>query len=478
MRDEASARMMRAPAATGPGPAAPETTAPGTTAPGAEGPRADEQGTTVPGAGAPGTREPSPTAPEAGAPGTREPGPSTPGTSGPLPPVRFWPVRDLAGVEFDPDLAALMREGPVTRIRLPHGEGWAWLVSRHEDVRTVTNDPRLSRRAVAGSDVTRLAPHFIPVDGAVGFEDPPDHTRLRRAVAPAFTGGGVERLRERARALLDALVDGVLRDGPPADLVARVLAPFPLAVVCELMGVPADDRPAVHEWTSLILSSAEGAERSGRARDAMCGYFDRLLAERHGTGGEDVIGLLSAAVADGGITGAEAVGLALLIQIGGEAVTNNTGNMAYILLTRPDLMDRLRREPGVRATAVDELLRWIPHRNGVGLCRIATEDLTVGGRRIRRGEAVYVSYLAANRDPEVFADPDGIVLDRSPNPHVAFGYGPHYCVGALLARLETELLFSALVDRFPGMRLGVPAGELRWRPGALIRGPEGLPVVW
>lgn len=398
--------------------------------------------------------------------------------SAPLPPVRFWPVRDLTGVEFDPDLAELMREGPVTRIRLPNGEGWAWLVSRHEDVRTVTNDPRFSRRAVVGSDVTRLAPHFIPVDGAVGFEDPPDHTRLRRAVAPAFTTRGVERLRGRAQAMLDELVDGVLREGPPADLVARVLAPFPLAVVCELMGVPAADRPAVHEWTSLILSSAAGAERSEGARNAMCDYFAGQLAERRGTGGEDVVALLSAAAAGGEITEAEAVGLALLIQIGGEAVTNNTGNMAYILLTRPDLMDRLCRDPGVRATAVDELLRWIPHRNGVGLCRIATEDVTVGGREIRRGEAVYVSYLAANRDPDVFADPDGIVLDRSPNPHVAFGYGPHYCVGALLARLETELLFSAMVDRLPGMRLAVPKEELRWRPGALIRGPEGLPVVW
>ncbi|WP_262508578.1 cytochrome P450 [Streptomyces spongiicola] len=463
MRDRASTRTTRAPAATGPA-----TTEPGASEPGATG-----TATTEPGASEPGATEP----------GASEPGASGPGATGttasePVPPVRFWPVRELTGVEFDPDLAALMREGPVTRIRLPHGEGWAWLVSRHADVRTVTNDPRLSRRAVAGSDVTRLAPHFIPVDGAVGFEDPPDHTRLRRAVAPAFTSGGVERLRERAGAMLDELVDGVLRDGPPADLVARVLAPFPLAVVCELMGVPAEDRPAMHEWTSLILSSAEGAGRSERARNAMCGHFERLLAERHGTGGEDVIGLLSAAVADGEITGAEAVGLALLIQIGGEAVTNNTGNMAYLLLTRPELMDRLRREPGVRATAVDELLRWIPHRNGVGLCRIATEDLTVGGRRIRRGEAVYVSYLAANRDPEVFSDPDGIALDRSPNPHVAFGYGPHYCVGALLARLETELLFAALVDRFPGMRLAVPEEELRWRPGALIRGPEGLPVVW
>lgn len=404
--------------------------------------------------------------------------PATTGAADGGPSVHFWPVSDLTGVDFDPDLAALMREGPLTRIRLPNGEGWAWLATRYDDVRMVTNDPRFSRKAVVGNDVTRLAPHFIPVDGAVGFEDPPDHTRLRRSVAAAFTTRAMDRLRGRAQDMLDGLVDGVLRDGPPADLVERVLAPFPLAVVCELMGVPERDRPRMHEWTALILSSSHGAERSEQARTAMCDYFAELLKQRRGTGGEDVTGLLGTAVADGEITESEAVGLALLVQIGGEAVTNNTGNMAYILLTRPELHARLRREPGLRTSAMDELLRWIPHRNGVGLCRIATEDLTVAGQDVRKGEAVYVSYLAANRDPDVFPDPEEIRLDRSPNPHVSFGYGPHYCIGGLLARLETELIFSALIDRFPGMRLAVPSEELRWRPGALIRGPEGLPVIW
>ncbi|MEU4735723.1 cytochrome P450, partial [Streptomyces fradiae] len=256
--------------------------------------------------------------------------------------MREWPALDLSGVDFDPVLAGLMEEGPVTRIKLPNGSGWAWLLTRYDDVRSVTNDPRFSRKLVVENDVTRLAPHFIPVDGAVGFEDPPDHTRLRRSVAPAFTTRGVERLRGRAREMLDELVDGVLRDGPPADFTQRLLAPFPLAVVCELMGVPAQDRPRMHEWTNLILSSAQGAERSQRAKEEMCAYFAETMRRRRGTGGEDVIGLLSAAVAAGEITESESVGLALLIQIGGEAVTNNTGNMLFILLTRPDLMDRLR----------------------------------------------------------------------------------------------------------------------------------------
>ncbi|OII69533.1 cytochrome P450 [Streptomyces sp. CC77] len=397
-----------------------------------------------------------------------------------LPPVRHWPALDLHGVDFDPVLDRLMQEGPVTRIKLPNGSGWAWLLTRYDDVRTVTNDPRFSRKLVVDHDVTRLAPHFIPVDGAVGFEDPPDHTRLRRAVAPAFTTRGVERLRDRARGMLDELVEGVLRDGPPADLTERLLGPFPLAVVCELMGVPAPDRPRMHEWTNLILSSAQGAERSQRAKEEMCGYFAELMrGEREGDGDDEtVVGLLSTAVAAGELTPSESVGLALLIQIGGEAVTNNTGNMLFVLLNRPDLMDRLREDPGVRPRAIEELLRYIPHRSAVGLSRIALEDVTVAGARIRAGEAVYVSYLAANRDPDVFPQPDRIDFDRAPNPHVAFGYGPHFCVGAMLARLESELLVDALAERFPGIRLAVPAQEVRFRKGALIRGPESMPVVW
>ncbi|MEU6488638.1 cytochrome P450 [Streptomyces sp. NPDC046887] len=396
-----------------------------------------------------------------------------------MPPVRNWPALDLHGTDFDPVLAELMREGPLTRIKLPNGGGWAWLVTRYDDVRAVTNDPRFSRKLVVDHDVTRLAPHFIPVDGAVGFEDPPDHTRLRRSVAPAFTTRGVERLRDSAREMLDELVAGILADGPPADLTERLLGPFPLAVVCELMGVPASDRPKMHEWTNLILSSAQGVERSQRAKEDMCSSFADLLAQPKDNADEDsVLGLLGTAIAHGEITASEAVGLSLLIQIGGEAVTNNAGNMLYLLLTRPELMERLRAEPAARPRAVDELLRYIPHRSAVGLSRIALQDVEVAGTVIAEGEAVYVSYLSANRDPEVFADPESLILDRSPNPHVAFGYGPHYCVGAMLARLESELLVDAFCDRFPGLRLAVPPEEVPFRRGALIRGPEALPVTW
>ena len=395
-----------------------------------------------------------------------------------LPPVRHWPALNLTGVDFDPVLTELMREGPVTRIQLPNGDGWAWLVTRYNDVRLVTNDSRFSREAVMGRQVTRLAPHFIPSPGAVGFLDPPDHTRLRRSVAAASTARGVERLRDTARGMLDELVDRMLDTGPPADLTEAILSPFPIAVICELMGVPADDRHGMHTWTQLILSSSHGAEVSEKAKNEMGAYFTKLIGERAGSTEQDVGSLLGAAVGREEITMEEAVGLAVLLQIGGEAVTNNSGQMFYILLTRPQLAEQLRADPAIRPQAIDDLLRYIPHRSAVGLSRIAMEDVDVHGVLIRKGDAVYVSYLAANRDPDVFPDPEMIDFTRNPNPHVSFGFGPHYCPGGMLARLESELMVDAFLDRMPGLRLAVPPEEVPFRKGALIRGPEALPVTW
>ncbi|MFE2354407.1 cytochrome P450 [Streptomyces parvulus] len=395
-----------------------------------------------------------------------------------MPPVREWPVVDLPGSEFDPVLTELMREGPVTRVSLPDGEGWAWLVTRHDDVRMVTDDPRFGREAVMGRQVTRSAPHFVPARGAVGFLDPPDHTRLRRSVAAAFTARGVERVRERSRGMLDELVDAMTEAGPPADLTEAVLSPFPVAVMGELMGVPAAGRHALHTWTRLILSPSHGAEVGERAKGEMSDYFADLVGLRSDSTGEGVASLLGVAVGRDEITLDEAVGLAVLLQIGGEAVTNNSGQMFHLLLTRPELAERLRSEPALRPRAVDELLRWIPHRNAVGLSRIALEDVDVKGVRIRAGDAVYVSYLAANRDPAVFPDPDLIDFDRDPNPHVSFGFGPHHCPAGMLARLESELLVDAVLDRLPGLKLAVPPEDVPFKKGALIRGPESLPVTW
>lgn len=403
---------------------------------------------------------------------------TAPGTAD-TPQIHFWAVPDLTGLDFDPMLARLLHEDPVTRIRLPHGEGHAWLVTRYEDVKFVTVDPRFSREAVWGRPVTRLAPHFIPMADAVGFADPPDHTRMRRVVAKAFSARALRSLRAHAQAVMDGLLDRMAEQGPDADLMEAVNRPFPLAMVSELMGVPETDHALMARWSDTIISAGAGREASERAKDEMGAYFTDLIAGDHAPDSDQLAAVLAEAVADGTLTEEEAVGLAVLIQIGGaHAVRNNSANMVFALLTHPEHLARLRAEPELVPQAVDELLRYIPHRNAVGLSRIATEDVEVGGVRIPAGDAVYVSYLAANRDPEVFPEPDRLDFDRAHNPHVAFGHGPHYCPGATLARLESEILLASLWDRFPGLRLAVPEEALRWQRGALIRGPETLPVTW
>ena len=394
------------------------------------------------------------------------------------PPVRDWPALDLDGPEFDPVLADLMREGPLTRVRLPHGEGWAWLATRYDDVKAITNDPRFGRAEVTKRQVTRLAPHFKPRPGSLAFADQPDHNRLRRAVAGAFTVGTAKRLRPRAQEILDGLVDGVLAEGPAGDLVERVLEPFPITVVSEVMGVPAADRERVHSWTRQIISTSGGAEAAERAKQGLYGWITETVRARAESDGDDVYSLLGAAVGRGEVGETEAVGLAGPLQIGGEAVTHNVGQMLYLLLTRPELMTRMRERPEARGTALDELLRWISHRTSVGLARIALEDVEVHGVRIAAGDPVYVSYLAANRDPDVFPDPDRIDLDRDPNPHLAYGNGHHFCTGAVLARMQTELLVDTLLERLPGLRLAVPADQVAWRHKTMIRGPRTLPCTW
>lgn len=394
------------------------------------------------------------------------------------PPVRDWPALDLDGPEFDPVLAELMREGPLTRVRLPHGEGWAWLATRYDDVKAITNDPRFGRAEVTKRQITRLAPHFRPRPGSLAFADQPDHNRLRRAVAGAFTVGATKRLRPRAQEILDGLVDGVLAEGPPADLVERVLEPFPITVVSEVMGVPAADRERVHSWTRQIISTSGGAEAAERAKQGLYGWITETVRARAGSEGGDVYSMLGAAVGRGEVGETEAVGLAGPLQIGGEAVTHNVGQMLYLLLTRPELMARMRERPEARGTALDELLRWISHRTSVGLARIALQDVEVHGTRVAAGDPVYVSYLAANRDPDVFPDPDRIDLDRDPNPHLAYGNGHHFCTGAVLARMQTELLVDTLLERLPGLRLAVPADQVAWRRKTMIRGPLTLPCAW
>ncbi|MFI9202779.1 cytochrome P450 [Streptomyces sp. NPDC053048] len=394
---------------------------------------------------------------------------------------RLYDVADVPALDFDPFLRKSLQDAPVSRIRLPHGEGDCWLVTRYADVRFVTSDPRFSRDIV-GLPIPKMTKHFIPLDRAVSFVDPPDHARVRAVVAPAFTQRNMERLRPQAQAILDRLVDGLLESGPPADLIRHITSPFPLDVVSEVLGIPAADRSRVRDWAQTLLTRASdqaGAERARQVKEAARGYFRDLAAQRRAEPRSDLMSAMVAAVGEGRIDDEELLALATLMGLNGwHAVRNNTSNMMYALLTRTRLMDRLRSEPQLVPQAVDELLRWIPHKHGVGQPRIATEDVEVGGVLIRQGEFVYVSYVTANWDERVYPDPDRIDFDRKGPPHVAFGYGPHFCVGPLLARMESEVLLSTLVRRLPAMRLAIPQDQVRWQTDVLIRGPVDLPVTW
>ncbi|MER7816086.1 cytochrome P450 [Streptomyces sp. NPDC096153] len=413
---------------------------------------------------------------------TSEPG--TPAAAGPGPQgdedVRHWSLEDLSALDFDPFLTTVLRDEPVVRIRLPYGEGTAWLVTRHEDVRFVTSDPRFSRRALADRDVTSASPHAIAARHAsLNYTDPPHLTTMRRVVARAFTGSSMERLRPLAQRTADGLLDEMERHGPPADLVGHLHGPFPLSVVGDLLGLPEEDRAGMISWTDVIMTPGPAPARSQEGRKSVREVVESLLARRRAEPADDLAGVLAAAASEGEISDDEALSMATAILVSGaHAVRNNSANMVYALLTRPEQLARLRAEPALLPRAVEELLRYIPHRNGVGLPRIAIEDVEVGGVRIRAGEVVHCSYLAANRDPEVFPDPHTLDFDRPAGAHLSFGFGPHHCVGPMLARMESEVMLATLLRRFPRLALAVPPEEIAWQEGALIRGPKSLPVSW
>ncbi|MFE6847581.1 cytochrome P450 [Streptomyces sp. NPDC057686] len=388
----------------------------------------------------------------------------------------------MAALDFDPFLREAAQAAPVIRIRLPHGApGECWLASRYDAVRFVTSDPRFSRDIV-GRPLPSMNRYLVPLDRAVSFVDPPDHTRVRSVVSSAFNRFGMAALRPRTQAVLDEHIDAMVASGPPADLVQHVTSPFPMHVIGALLGVPEAERPRLRTWADTILTRAKdeaGVERARQAKEEVRASFRTLARERRRRPQDDLISALGAAVESGRIEEEELLALATLMGINGwHAVRNHTSNMVYLLLTHDGLMSRLRSDPQAVPAAVEELLRWIPHKHGVGQARIATEDVEVGGVLIRRGEAVYVSYVAANWDERYYPAPHRIDIDRKGPPHLAFGHGPHHCLAPLLARMEAELLLTNLITRLPGLRLAIDPGEVVWQKDVLIRGPVALPVTW
>ena len=367
-----------------------------------------------------------------------------------------------------PAYARLRRTDPVRRVSLPGG-GQAWLVTRYDDAKRALSDARLSKAYPGGPGLSPVSRHMLAVD-------PPDHTRLRRLVSAAFTARRVEALRPRIEEITAALLDDMAgRD--EVDLLDAFAFPLPIQVICELLGVPADDRDAFRAWTSAIVGGPQpGVDHHG-ALGAMIGYIRDLLATRRRHGGEDLLtGLLQVRDSADRLSEDELISMVFLLLIAGhETTVNLIGNGAWLLLSRRDRWERLRADPALLPAAIEEMLRYESPVE-TATFRHATTDLTIGGQHIRAGDEVVVALLAANRDDR-FTDPDEMLLDREANPHLAFGHGIHYCLGAPLARLEGVVAFGRLAERFPGLRLATTAEDSpEWRPGLLLRGLQRLPV--
>ncbi|WP_280489577.1 cytochrome P450 [Nocardia carnea] len=394
--------------------------------------------------------------------------------------VRRYPFGAPTRLDMDPLYAKLRREEPVSRVELPYG-GQGWLVTRYDDVRTVLGDPRFSRAATVGrEDVPRATPAPAQPDSLLSL-DPPEHSRLRKLVAKAFTSRRVAELRPRTRQIVDEKLGEMERAGAPADLVQGLALPLPVTVICEMLGVPAGEQHRFRDFSDAILSTtAYTREQIEAARGSLEGYLAEQVAQRREHPTDDLLGALVAARDDEDrLSERELVNLGVGILIAGhETTANQIANFTYVLLTQREYWDQLRADPELIPGAVEELLRHTQLGAGGGQPRVATEDVVLSGVTVRAGEAVFVHTQAANRDEAVFDDPETLDLTRQRNPHIAFGYGAHHCLGAQLARVELQVAMEALLERFPGLRLAVPEDEIPWKSGLLVRGPEKLLVSW
>ncbi|KPI28527.1 cytochrome P450 [Actinobacteria bacterium OV320] len=394
---------------------------------------------------------------------------------------RNCPFDYAEALEFDPVLKHLMTEEPVSRIRLPHGDGEAWLVTGYDDVRTVTTDRRFSRSAVIGRNFPRMTPEPIVQDEAINVMDPPGSSRLRSLVSKGFAPRHMERMRIRTQHVVDELLDRMEKHGSPADLTEHLADPLPLATICEVLDIPEADRAQLRSHARTMMDvGIDNRDNAVRAKADLRAYFEKLTAHRRANPGEDLISTLAAA-RDGDeiLNDQELAVMAMVLLITGQDTTTyQIGNIAYALLTRPKELAMLRSDPGMLPQAIEELLRFIPFRKGVGIPRVATEDVELSGVRILAGDIVHVSYLTANRDGRKFDRPDELDLERTGPSHMTFGWGGHHCLGAPLATTELQVALGSLLERFPDLKLAKPAEEVRWNKTSIWRYPLALPVVW
>ncbi|MEU4225878.1 cytochrome P450 [Nonomuraea sp. NPDC026600] len=373
-----------------------------------------------------------------------------------------------------------MRErAPVYRHASPAAGHASWYLTRYADVQRALHDPDLGRQLDRLPDELAAFHRRWQNDPLAMVRrnmfnlDPPDHTRLRRLMAPAFGPRTVAALERRVHQVVGELADGMAAAGDGVDLIEALALPLPILVVAELVGFPIDDRARLRGWSDDMLRSRDVA-LVRRAGIGFVAYVNEKLDERRAHPGAD---LLSRLVRSTEISHAELVSSVFqLLLAGDETTVNLIGNGVLELLRHPDQLERLRARPRLIDSAVEEVLRF----NGpVGHSRplYALTDLGIGESVIPRGDIVIPVLLAANRDPAVFHQPDVFDIGRTPNRHLGFGHGIHFCLGAALARLQARAAIGALVRRFPGLALAVDPAGLEWTPDLFLHGVRRLPLL-
>ncbi|MFW5415201.1 cytochrome P450 [Nocardiopsis sp. CNT-189] len=390
--------------------------------------------------------------------------------------LRF-PLSSAVPSEPAPELAEMRGGCPVAPVRLPSGDR-AWLVTRYADNLALFSDERFSRAAAARSGSPRA--RNIPLDPhSITTMDPPEHTRLRRVLGGAFSPRRLDRLAGRIGSASGALLDAIGR-GASADLVADLAQPLALGTICDLLGLPEEERGRFREWTEDYLGlGRDRADAAAEAARRLDSHFAGLVEERIGAPSDDVFGALVQAHTEGRLSAAELRSFATTLLVAGyETVAAQIAGSMVVLLSRPGDRSGLLDGDRLRGPVVEELLRYVPLAMTGGTIRVAVADTELGGRLIRAGEAVLPSTVSANRDPEAFADPDVFDPDRRDGRHIAFGHGPHRCLGAHLARLQLSIAVGGLLRRFPGIRPAEPLDSLEWNTAKPIRCPVRLPVTW
>ena len=367
----------------------------------------------------------------------------------------------------------LREKDPMHRSRLFDG----WVVSRHADVDAVLRDHRrFGNDRVNTSDANM---RFTPDESrSMLYRDPPDHTRLRSLVSQAFTPRSVDELRSRIEKTADELLDAL--DGMETfDVIDALAYPMPVIVIAEMLGIPPEDRDEFRGWSDDLARSleplleTEAIQESERSMNALHEYLGPIVERRRADPRDDLVSALTQAEDEGDkLTHEELLlTLVLLLVAGNETTKNLVGNGLLALLRYPDELAKLREDPELIAPAIEELLRYDSPVQIDG--RTALEDVELGGRRIERGQFLMLLIGSANRDPDVFDDPDTLDVRRNARRHIAFGRGIHHCLGAPLARIEGEILFRKLLERYPDVRL---AAKPRFRRQIVLRGVESLPV--